>query len=195
LFSISTVASSTRMPTASASPPRVITLRDWFRILSMMMEVRIDRGIDVMTIRVLRQDPRNSRIMSAVRQPAIAPSRTTPVMVARTKTLWSKRKSTLRLGGRPARIWHQLPRLIHNRQGRVAAVAQDGQQDGVAPVASDEVRLGIEPVVDEGDISDVHRGPVRVPDGILFRSSRFTGLLLVATSYSYVRSSRYRPHR
>ncbi len=97
LFSISTVASSTRMPTASAIPPSVITLRDWFRILSMMMEVRIDRGIDVMTIRVLRQDPRNSRIMSAVRQPAIAPSRTTPATAARTKTLWGQN------------LGHQLP--------------------------------------------------------------------------------------
>jgi len=78
----------------------------------MMMEVRIDRGIDVMTIRVLRQDPRNSRIMSAVRQPAIAPSRTTPVMVARTKDalveeevdLEARREAGQNLG-------HQLPRL------------------------------------------------------------------------------------
>jgi len=74
LFSISTVASSTRMPTASASPPRVITLSDWFRIFSTMTEVRIDRGIDVATITVLRQDLRNSRIISAVSTPAIAPS-------------------------------------------------------------------------------------------------------------------------
>ena len=69
-----------------------------------MMEVRIDSGIDVMTIEVLRQDPRNSRIISAVRQPAVTASWTTPVIAARTKTLWSNRKSTLRLGGRPARI-------------------------------------------------------------------------------------------
>ena len=69
-----------------------------------MMEVRIDSGIEVMTISVLRQEPRNSRIMSAVRQPAIAPSWTNPVTAARTKTLWSNRKSTFRLDGRPARI-------------------------------------------------------------------------------------------
>src|SRR5216684_7350736 len=66
LFSISTVASSTRMPTASANPPSVITFSDWCRILSMMMEVRIDRGIDVMTINVLRQEARNSRIISVL---------------------------------------------------------------------------------------------------------------------------------
>ncbi len=69
-----------------------------------MIEVISDSGIDVATIRVLRQDRKNSRIISAVRQPAIAPSRTTPLMAARTKMLWSNRKSTLRLDGRPARI-------------------------------------------------------------------------------------------
>ena len=73
-------------------------------MLSTVIEVRIESGIDVATIRVLRQEPRNSRIISPVRQPAIAPSRTTPLTAARTKTLWSKRKSTLRLDGRPARI-------------------------------------------------------------------------------------------
>src|SRR5207237_5451423 len=67
-------------------------------------EVRIDRGIDVATIKVLRHDLRNSRIISAVSKPAIAPSCSTPVMAALTKTLWSNRKSTLRLDGRPARI-------------------------------------------------------------------------------------------
>ena len=62
------------MPTASAIPPSVMTLSDWFRTLSTMTEVRIDSGIDVATIKVLRQDLRNSRIISAVNTPAIAPS-------------------------------------------------------------------------------------------------------------------------
>ncbi len=87
LFSISTVASSTRMPTASARPPSVITLSDWLRTFNMMTEVRIDSGIEVMTMSVLRHDPRNSRIISAVRHPAMTPSRTTPETAARTNTL------------------------------------------------------------------------------------------------------------
>ena len=62
---------------------------------------------------------------------------------------------------------HQLARLAHDRQGRGAAVAQDGQQGRVAPVAPHQVRLGIEPVVHERDISDVHRGPIHVADGDL----------------------------
>ena len=53
----------------------------------MMIEVRIESGIDVTTISVLRHDPRNSRIITAVRPAAMAPSRTTPVMAARTNRL------------------------------------------------------------------------------------------------------------
>src|SRR2546422_11207397 len=70
----------------------------------MMRDVRIDNGIEVMTMRVLRQDPRNSRIIRAVRQAAMTPSWRTPVIAARTNTLWSNRKATLRVDGRPARI-------------------------------------------------------------------------------------------
>ena len=125
------------------------------------MEARIDSGIEVMTISVLRQEPRNSRIMSAVRQPAIAPSWTTPVTAARTKTLWSNKKSTLRLDGRPARIVGiSLRTCVHDRKGRGAAVAQDRQQGRVAPISPHQICLGLEAVVDEGDIADINHGPV-----------------------------------
>ena len=63
MFSIVTVASSTRMPTASARPPSVMMLMVWPRKLSTMTEVRIDSGIDTAMISVLRQLPRNSRII------------------------------------------------------------------------------------------------------------------------------------
>ena len=42
-----------------------------------MIDVRIDSGIEIMTIRVDRHDPRNSRIISAVSPAAMVPSRTT----------------------------------------------------------------------------------------------------------------------
>src|SRR5262245_64469446 len=73
-------------------------------MLSTMIDVRIESGIEVATIKVLRQECRKSKIISAVSKPAVAASWTTPVIAARTKTLWSNRKSTLRLEGRPARI-------------------------------------------------------------------------------------------
>src|SRR5271155_3902521 len=84
MFSISTVASSTRMPTASASPPRVMMLIVSPSALITMIEVRIDNGMDTAMIKVLRQLPKNTRIMNPVRQAAINPSRITPVMDALT---------------------------------------------------------------------------------------------------------------
>ena len=86
VFSISTVASSTRMPTARARPPSVITLMVSPSRLRMQSEVRIESGIEMQTISVLRQLPRNSRIIRPVRPAAISASRTTPLMEARTKT-------------------------------------------------------------------------------------------------------------
>src|SRR5882757_7873478 len=56
-FSISTVASSTRMPTASAMPPSVMVFSDWPSAHSTTIDDRIDSGIEVATISVLRQEP------------------------------------------------------------------------------------------------------------------------------------------
>ena len=86
VFSISTVASSTRMPTASAMPPKVITLMVSPSRLRMASEVRIESGIEMHTMMVLRQLPRNSRIIRAVRNAAITASRTTPLIAARTNS-------------------------------------------------------------------------------------------------------------
>ena len=72
-----TVESSTRIPNASAIPPNVIVLIVSPRKWSTTTEVRIESGIEVMTIRVERHEPRNSKIISAVSPAAIAPSRTT----------------------------------------------------------------------------------------------------------------------
>ncbi len=63
MFSISTVASSTRMPTASAKPPSVMMLMVSPSALITQMETRIDRGIETAMMIVLRQLPRNSRII------------------------------------------------------------------------------------------------------------------------------------
>ena len=84
MFSIATVASSTRIPTASASPPRVMMLMVSPSANRTMIEVRIESGIEMAMISVLRQLPRNSRIISAVRQPAMIASCTTPSTAART---------------------------------------------------------------------------------------------------------------
>src|ERR1700680_3219062 len=85
MFSTSTVASSTRMPTARASPPSVMILIVSPIALKTMIEVRMAKGIEVAMIKVLRQLPRNVRIMKEVRHAAIIVSLTTPLIALRTK--------------------------------------------------------------------------------------------------------------
>jgi hypothetical protein len=78
MFSISTVASSTRIPTASANPPRVMMLMVSWSAASSSTLTRIDNGMEIAMISVLFQFPRNSKIMMAVRHAAISASRNTP---------------------------------------------------------------------------------------------------------------------
>ena len=75
MFSIVTVASSTRMPTASARPPRVMMLIVSPNADSSAIAARIDSGIEIAMIRVERQLPRNSRIIRLVSTAAMTASR------------------------------------------------------------------------------------------------------------------------
>src|SRR5258708_6571886 len=88
-FSMVTVASSTSRPTASANPPRLMVLMVWLRALRTAIEAKMDNGMEIAMITVLRQSPKKIRIMSAVSKAAIAASRTTPIMESVTKTDWS----------------------------------------------------------------------------------------------------------
>ena len=84
-FSISTVASSTRMPTASDIPPRVMTFSVSPSHERTMIATRIDSGMETRTMSVERQLPRKTRSMMAVRPAAMPASFTTPSTEARTK--------------------------------------------------------------------------------------------------------------
>ena len=86
MFSIATVASSTSMPTASARPPSVMMLIVSPSALRTMIELRIDSGIETAMMTVLRQLPRNTRIINAVRHAATSASRSTPEIEAWTNT-------------------------------------------------------------------------------------------------------------
>ena len=70
---------------ARASPPRVMVFIVSPMALSTMMELRIERGMEIAIISVLLQLPRKRRIISAVKQAAIMPSRNTPSIDALTK--------------------------------------------------------------------------------------------------------------
>src|SRR3984957_13611603 len=86
VFSISTVASSTSMPTASASPPRDITLIVSPRAEDTAIGNHMASGADAQTISVLRQLPRNTRTIIAVSNAAVTASCTTSRIEARTST-------------------------------------------------------------------------------------------------------------
>ena len=142
MFSISTVASSTRMPTARAMPPSVMVLSDWPSAHSTMIDVRIDSGIETATISVLRHEPRKSRIIRAVSPAAMAPSLSTPSTAARTNTDWSKSSSIFSSGGSCAWMPGRAARtrLTTLRRGGALAL-EDGHQHGPAAVAADDVGL------------------------------------------------------
>ncbi len=103
MFSTATVASSTSMPMASASPPRVMRLR----VLSVRkrpaMPTRIARGMELETMATLRKLPRKKRIISETRMELMTASWSTLVSAARTKIDWSK--SSLRAMPSGAAAW------------------------------------------------------------------------------------------
>jgi len=70
------------MPTASAMPPSVMVLSVSPMKNRMTIDVRIESGIEIRTIKVDRHEPRNNRIMSPVSPAAIPPSRRTPAIDA-----------------------------------------------------------------------------------------------------------------
>ena len=68
IFSMVTVASSTRMPTASARPPRVMMFKVWPVAHSPLSADSTASGIETAMMTVERQLPRNSRIIRLVRR-------------------------------------------------------------------------------------------------------------------------------
>ena len=86
MFSIVTVASSTRIPTAKARPPSVMTLIVSPSAESAVSEARMARGIETVMISVDRQLPKKRRIIKPVSTAAITPSVMTPVTADLTKS-------------------------------------------------------------------------------------------------------------
>ena len=83
MFSISTVASSTRMPTASASPPSVIRLIVCPDTHSATIAARSANGMFSTTTSALRQSRRNSSTISPVSTAPSSPSSVRPADRAR----------------------------------------------------------------------------------------------------------------
>ena len=84
MFSIATVASSTRMPTASARPPSVMTLMVWPAPHSAITAASSANGIVTTTMPALRQSRRNTSTISPVSSAPSAASRSTACSDAET---------------------------------------------------------------------------------------------------------------
>ena len=84
-----TVASSTRMPTAKASPPKVMMLMVCPVSHRASTEPINERGMLMTTIKALRQSRRNSSTIRPVRTAPRQPSRVRPLMARVTEGDWS----------------------------------------------------------------------------------------------------------
>ncbi len=166
MFSISTVASSTRMPTASASPPSVMMLSVWPSKLSTTSEVNIERGIETATTRVLRQLPRNIRINAAVNNAAITASRSTPVnRRAHEDRLIPGQRNIHALRQRGGDFGKRVAHFADHVQRRSRPVLQHHLQHAALPVAPRDVDLKAGAVVHVSDVAQINHRAVHHFDG------------------------------
>ena len=173
MFSISTVASSTRMPTASARPPSVMMLIVSPSALSTMSDERIDSGIETAMMSVLRQLPRKTRIISAVRQAAMSASRTTPLIAAAHEHRLIGQRGDLERR-RQLRLDHRgsLSRIPWTMSSVEASpVLMTDSSDGALPVDAHDVGLRREAVAHVRDVADVDHGAAARPSGPAGRSA------------------------
>ena len=85
MFSMVTVASSTKIPTAKAKPPKVMRLRVSPRAAKPIRAPNIDKGIEMAMMTVERQLPRKRNTKKLVNAAAMAASIATALMAALTK--------------------------------------------------------------------------------------------------------------
>ena len=146
----------------------------------------MDSGIEMAMIRVLRQLPRNSSTMSAVRQAAITASMTTPFTAARTNTDWSPVASIEAPAGSNSRTRGRRDRdFVDDVERGCRAGLLDRHQHGTPTIDTHDVRLRRMAVVDEGDVADIGDVAVHLPsDRQIVDFSILRGLALSLTLYS-----------
>ncbi len=166
MFSMVTVASSTRMPTASARPPSVMMLMVSPSALSTSTEERMESGMETAMISVLRQLPRKMRIIRPVRAAAMTASRITPSTEARTKMDWSASGCIFRSGGRvEAMRGQQVARAGDNIERGAFAGFEDRDERAALAIQADDVGLRREAVAHVGDVADINGGVADLLDG------------------------------
>ena len=161
MFSMVTVASSTRMPTASARPPSVMTLMVWPSTDSAINEQSTASGIETVMIRVERQLPRKTRIINPVSVAAINPSRTTAATDDLTNCGLVPDEGQVD-PGREGRFNRRQARLdaVDDVERGGGADLEDRHQNALAPVELNDIGLRRRAVVDVGDVAHEHDRPV-----------------------------------
>ena len=104
MFSMVTVASSTKIPTAKAKPPKVMMLSVSPKAYRPSKAPMMDSGIDTAMMMVERQLPKNKKIIKLVSAAAIIPSMATALIAARTNMDWSLIGMTVSASGKDGLI-------------------------------------------------------------------------------------------
>ncbi len=149
------------MPTASAMPPSVMVLSDWPSAQRTMIDVRIDSGIEMATISVLRHEPRKTQDHQRRQPGRDRPLLEHPVdgrpdedrLVEEQLQLQLRRQLGLDAGQR-------LADAVDHVERRGPFALEDGHQHGAAAVAADDVGLHRVAHADVGHVLDVDRHAV-----------------------------------
>ena len=120
-----------------------------------MSEVRIDSGMETVTISVLRQLPRNSRIMAAGEQPRDQAFCHDAVDRGLDEHRLVEQLLHLDVGVGDAQRRQRVLDSLHHVEGGGVAGLEHRQQRPAAPVAADHVGLDAEAVAHVGHVAHV----------------------------------------
>ncbi len=184
IFSTATVASSTRIPTASANPPSVIRLSVWPVSHNATKAAKSAKGMFNTTTITLRQSRRNKSTINPVRMAPSAPSLATPFHRPRDVRRLIELETQLDLLGKHGlHLGHGFLHPVHDGQRRRVGPFAHQHVDGPAAVDQREAGGNVGAVLNPAGrchhVADVHVAPGR--SGILPRSWGSTTIALVGT--------------
>ena len=165
MFSTSTVDSSTRMPMASASPPRVMMLIVWPVSQRPTRAPQRANGMFSTTTITLRQSRRNRRTISPVRAaPISALGHHGPHRPGDRRRLVQLEADLDVVGQDGLHARDGLLDVVHHRQRRGVGPLRDQDVDGAAAVGQRVAGGDVAGVVDGADVADVDGGLLPGPD-------------------------------
>ena len=163
MFSIVTVASSTRMPMAERKAAKRHHVQRVAHEAGQASELKMESGIETAMISVDRHEPRNRRIIMPVRQAAMTASRSTPANGgAHEDGLIEELLDLTMPGGAAARRRGQNVVLdfVDDIKGGNGAGLHDGQQHRRLAVRPNCILLYRGTIAHMADVADIHGGAI-----------------------------------